>query len=346
MADLLASHKSNYVALNRGENISGTITKLTSSEILVDLGAKTEAMVLEKDKNILHSLLSTLKVGDKVMVSILSPESEKGYPIVSLRRFIDDKTWDKLSDLASRKEIMEVTVDEGTKGGFLVSTDTGLSGFLPNSHLVAQDPSALIGKKIKAAVLEVNRASKKVIFSQKSTLTQKDFEESSTSIKPGEIISGKITSVAPFGIFVSLKSFTQTPLEGFIHQSEASWEQIEMSENFKPSDILEAKVLGLDRDNKRINLSIKRLTKDPFEEVMSQFVPEKKVSGIVTKVTASGVFVDLGSGIEGIIKKEKVPPNSSYEAGQEISATVSLIDPFRHKVTLVPVLLEKPMGYR
>ena len=344
MADLLANHKSSFVSIKKGDVVEGTITKLTSAEILIDIGAKTEAVVLEKDKNILRSLLSWLKVGDKVSVSILSPESDLGFPVVSLRRFIDNKIWDRVEDLAKKKEVIEVSIDEATKGGFVASFD-GISGFLPNSHLTIQDSSGVVGNKIKVTVFEINREQRKIIFSQKTTLTAKDFEDSSKNLKDGTDVLAKILNVAPFGVFVSLPSATSTPLEGFIHQSEVSWENQDLS-SFKPSEEVKTKIIGIDSVNKRVNLSVKRLSADPFEKVMEKFTPDKKVEGTITKISSSVVTIDLGDGVEGIIKKEKVPPNSSYEVSQSISATVSEVDKNRHRVTLVPVLLEKPIGYR
>src|SRR4051812_548646 len=96
MAELMAKKSPQIHSFKKGEIIEGTITKLNKSEILVDVGAKTEAVVLEKDKSILHSLLSSLKVGDKVKVSVLNPESDQGNPVVSLRRFADEKLWGAL----------------------------------------------------------------------------------------------------------------------------------------------------------------------------------------------------------------------------------------------------------
>src|SRR5476651_1773231 len=96
MAELMASVKSAFVSPKKGETLVGKITKITSSEILVDIGAKTEAVVMEKDKKILKSLLSSIKLGDSVTVGVLNPESDMGHPVVSLRRFNDDKVWKRL----------------------------------------------------------------------------------------------------------------------------------------------------------------------------------------------------------------------------------------------------------
>lgn len=347
MADLMKSVKTNFVSPHKGEILEGTITKLTSSEILIDIGAKTEAVVLEKDKKILRSLLSGLKVGDKVSVAVLNPESDMGNPVVSLRRFNDNKVWEKLQVLQKSKEEIEVTVDESTKGGFLVSSQEGISGFLPNSQAVfLENSETLIGKKIKVSVIELNRPLKKVIFSQKASMSSEVFDKATKAFKVGDTVSAKISNIAPFGIFCTVK-VEEGAVEGFVHISEVSWEKIAtIPESFKPGDTINAKVVNFDRDSKRINLSIKALEKNPFEEKLKSYFPDQKVSGSVARVLSSGLLVDLGEGIEGFIKKEKVPPTQSFKEGSPVNATVVEIDPKKQRVILVPVLTEKPIGYR
>ena len=178
MAELLASHKSPFVTFHKGDIIEGIITKLSSSAILVDVNAKAEALVLEKDKKILHNILSSLSVGDKVLVQVLNPESEMGNPVVSLRRFLDNKLWDRVGELQKSKKAIDVMVDNIIKGGLLVTGD-GISGFLPNSQLsfatfATSDGSTqkLVGSRIKAIVLEVDRAAHRIIFSQNHFLNQ------------------------------------------------------------------------------------------------------------------------------------------------------------------------------
>ena len=114
MAELMAKSAPSIKSFKKGETVTGTITKLTSGEILVDIGAKTEAVVLEKDKAILHTLLNSLKVGDKVNVSILNPESDQGNPVVSLRRFIDERLWGELEKLKNDEVILEVNITDIT----------------------------------------------------------------------------------------------------------------------------------------------------------------------------------------------------------------------------------------
>src|SRR5258708_4417256 len=123
MGQLLAKHQNQFVALRKGESVNGKITKLTRSEIVVDTGAKTEALVLEKDKRILHTILELFKLGDTVEVNVLNPESDTGAPVVSLRRYLGKIAWKKLEELVQNKKQIEVTISEAGKAGFVVATD-------------------------------------------------------------------------------------------------------------------------------------------------------------------------------------------------------------------------------
>lgn len=347
MADLLAKHQSNFVKVQKGEVLEAVITKLTSSEILVDIGSKTEAVVMEKDRNLLRNLLSTLKIGDKVMVAVLNPESDMGNPVVSLRKFMDEKIWQKLEELKAKKSEVEINIDELTKGGFLVSTKDGISGFLPNSQAIfVQDAQALLGKPTKALVIEVSKPLKKIIFSQKAAMGSEDFDAAVKELKIGQKIETTISNIAPFGIF-TMVSFGDRKAEGFVHISEVSWEKIAtVPDNYKSGEKIQTQVIGFDNNAKRINLSIKKLSKDPFEEKLMSFAKDQKISGEISKILSSGALVNVEEGIEGFIKKDKIPPTMTLKEGQSVNATVIEIDARKHRLILVPVLKEKPIGYR
>jgi small subunit ribosomal protein S1 len=348
MADLLAKHKTTFVKVNKGEILQAVITKLNTSEILVDIGAKTEALVLEKDKKILRSLLSSLKVGDKVTVSVLNPESDYGNPVVSLRRFNESRVWVRLENLLKTKEQVEVNVEESTKGGFLVATKDGISGFLPNSQTVFLENSGnLVGHTIKVLIIELNKPLKKVIFSQKATASSADFDKAVKSLKIGQKVEATIANIAPFGIFTTINVDKDNIVEGFVHISELSWEKVAViPDTFKANDKIEVQIVNLDRDAKRVNLSIKKLVKDPFEEKLKAYKLDQKVTGIVSKVISSGVVVGLDDGVEGFIKKDKIPPTMTLKEGSSVNTTVSEVDVRKHRVVLIPVLTEKPLMYR
>lgn len=343
MAELMKSVKTPFVSLQKGSVVEGVIKKLTSAEILVDIGSKTDAVVLEKDRNNVRNILATLKVGDKVQVSILNPESDFGNTVVSLRRFIDEKLWGNLSELVKSKKELDITVDEVTRGGFLVTTGDGISGFLPNSHASG---NLEVGLKTKATLLEFDKLQHKIIFSQKKKVDSEEFTKAIRSVRIEQKIETTITSIAPFGIFVSVP-VEDSVLEGFIHVSEISWEKLEtVPADYKIGDKVDAQVIGFDKKSSRVNLSIKRLMVDPNIEKLKEFTADKKVTGKVSKVISSGVLVELSDGVEGLIKKEKIPVGTSYNEGSPVTATVLDVDSKNHRVLLVPYLIKKSIGYR
>lgn len=354
MAELLKTVKATVVSPQKGEIIKGKITKLTSAEVLVDINAKSEAVVLEKDKRILRNILTLLKVGDEVSVSVLNPESDFGNPVVSLRRYIDDLLWKKLSEKQKSQDPVVVVIREVIKGGFIVDADLGLSGFLPNSQASyageGQSESAaseFVGKKVDAYILELNRDARKIIFSQKPVLNAEDFNKAIKNLKTDQKIEVVVSNITSFGIFVSIKVVDDKTIDGLIHISEISWEKTaDPSQTAAVGDKIEAVIIGFDREAKRVDLSIKRLTTDPFGEASKGFAVDQKISGKVLRMTSSGVVIELENGIEGLIRREKIPPTVTYKEGDAVTATVSQIDTKRRKIILVPVLLRKTIGYR
>lgn len=354
MARLLATHKAPLTILKKGDNVKGIVTKLTPKEVLVDINAKTDAVVLERDSKLMRNLLAKLKVGDEVMVGILDPESEFGYPVVSLRRFMDTATWDKLTGSQKDKKAVFVMITGATRGGFLASTDDGTAGFLPTSQLsFSENQQTLVGRKIEVIVLEVNKAAHKVIFSQKALSTFSDFSEVTSALKVGQKISANISSITLFGIFLSISFGKDKYVDGLVHISEIAWEKVtEIDELFTVGQEIQGVIIGFDTNGGRVDVSIKRLTEDPFAEVAKQLSIDQKVTGKVIRVTAIGVLIALTKPavdekqVEVIIKKDKIPPTKSYEVGETVTATISEVDTKRHRINLTPVLTEKPIGYR
>lgn len=349
MEELMKSAKTSFTVLHKGNIVKGIVTKVSPAEILVDVNAKSLALAIEKDKKAMRYLLSFLKAGDKVDATVVSPESEFGTPIVSLRKYAQDFAWEKLSELQKQKKPIEVVVTEFTKGGYTVDVlGSGLSGFLPHSYATSlKNDQDAINRKIAVFVVDINKGVKKIILSQKPILDRAEFEALTKGIKIGQKIDSIISHITTFGAFVTLQNPEGAALDGLIHISEFAWDRTTNIEGeFKVGQVVKAMVIGIDKETKRIDLSIKRLTKDPFEEASKRFSVDQKVKGKITQVQSSGVVLELGDGAQGFIRREKIPPTISYKAGQEIEASVVQIDKERHRIILVPVLLEKPIGYR
>lgn len=349
MAELMASQNTSFVTLHKGDILEGKITKLTSGEILVDINAKAEAVVLEKDKKILRNILDSFKVGDTVSIQILNSESDLGHPVVSLRRFLNNRLWSKITQLQKDKTVVNATVNEIIKGGLLVTTDDGISGFLPNSQIsfaASNDESPTGGTHMKAIILEADRNTGKIIFSQSQSVTSEDFMKSTKRLKVGERIKTTVTNVTPYGLFVSVP-IEESSIDGFIHISEISWGKVmDIASEYSSGDTVEAQIAGFDQEARRVNLSVKKLMTDPFEEKMKNYPVDKKVTGKVREMRPIGISVDIGDGIEALIKKEKIPPTMSLAVGDSIDAVVSDVDVKRRRVILTPILKEKPLTYR
>jgi len=348
MAQLLAKHQNKFITLKKGESIKAKITKLTPNEILVDAGAKTEAVVLERDKRILQTIMQQFKLGDTVEVNVLNPESESGQSVVSLRRYLGNMAWEKLETFQKKSEQLDVTVKDVSKAGYVVDTAFGVSGFLRQSHAIYSQEGLNLGQTVKARVLELNRADNKVIFSQKQSLTAEEFAEISKQYKIGAKLKVTVTTVTPFGVYVALpKAKGGSETEGFIHVSEISWEKVnDLSELFVPGQEIEAVLSRFDAETRRISLSIKRLTADPFETLAMKYPVDAKVKGTVTALVDGDVIFSFGEGAEGVLRKDKIPPTTTYKEGQEATLIISDHDKRRHRILVLPVLLEKPIGYR
>ncbi|MBI4080487.1 MAG: 30S ribosomal protein S1 [Candidatus Levybacteria bacterium] len=366
MARLLASQKTKIVSLHKGDVVKGKITKIARGEVFIDINAKTEALVLEKDRRLLKRLLAVIHEGMEVDCTVITPESESGNPLVSLRRYMENEAWQLLEAMQKEKQSLEVTVTDAIKGGFIVATDSGVTGFLPHSHTASQQQQPSVGKKVKVSLLELNRAENKVIFSQKHAMTEAEFRNITRGFSIGQKVRVEVMNITNFGIFVAvpvstkgegeqqtmspdtpIKSGDKIGVDGLIHISEISWDKVDDLQGlYNVGDTLEAAIIRIDTDARRIDLSVKRLSVDPFEEIAKKYPIDTKVSGAVSKVVAGNVYVAFAVGVEGIIRKEKIPPNMSMNEGKQVTAVVTEIDKRRHRIMLSPVLLEKPIGYR
>ena len=180
-------------------------------------------------------------------------------------------------------------------------------------------------------------------------MSEEEFASLSKQFKIGEKLKVIVATVTPFGLYVALPKAKESSedLEGFIHISEVSWEKVaDLSELFAPGDEIEAVLTRFDSETRRISLSLKRLTADPFETFIEMYPVETKVRGTVTSIVDGDVIFTFGEGAEGVLRKDKIPPTTTYKEGQEVNLTIADHDKRKHRILVSPVLLEKPMGYR
>ena len=344
MAELMAK-SSGLAGLKKGDIVEGTVKKLTPQEILLEIGAKSDALVIEYDKQNLENLLNLLHVGDKVKASVISPESEDGFPVVSLRRTLDDLLYSGFESHFSQNEVIKVRVADTTKGGYFVENELGIRGFLPNSQTM--NDSVSVGDTIEVKIIEFDKSKKRVIFSQKAVAYTSTISEIEQQVKRGESYDALIETVTPYGLYVTFSPKKGSTIEGFIHISEISYQRVEnISQDFKKGDKITAQVLDIDRENRRVNLSIKNLQKDTFGEVKERYPIDKKIKVIIKDSRTRGVTVTLDDKTEGFIPAQKIASSTTYLKGDALEVEVSDYDEKRRLIIVSPVLKEVPIGYR
>lgn len=355
MEELLAATGYQLKGLKKGDVVEGTITKVSPREIFIDIGGKAEGVVIDRELESYKDMLMSLTPGDKVVAQVIVAENDRGQSVLSLRRSIFEKRWDTLVIHHKSGEPLDVIIKEPVRGGVLVDYG-GLRGYIPQSQLdgtMAKQVDKTTGRKISVKVLEVDKDTNRLIFSQRAVSEAEAFakqKELLDSLGEGETVTASITGVVPFGAFAKLKVSKEGhehEVEGLIHISEIAWEKVEDPASYvKAGDSVKVKVIGIDKETGKVTLSLKQLLPDPWEHVLDMFEKDSTVKGTVSRVTPYGVFVNLSPGIEGLIHISKISPGEEPKVGDEITCTVEDVQPDKRKISLSMTLTEKPIGYR
>lgn len=355
MEELLSMTGYTLRGFQKNDMVTGVITSVNPKEITVDIGGKTDAVVISREMEFYKDILLTLKPGDKVTGRVILSENEKGQPVISLRQDIVSKRWDTLKKFMEEGVNVDIIIREPVRGGVLVEYG-GLRGYIPQSHLepsVGKQLEKSLGRTIQVKVIEVDVESNRLVFSQRAV------SESANLAKQKELLSfisiegvydAVVTGVVPFGAFAKIKVDKEGQtheLEGLIHISEIAWEKVEDPNVYlKINDTIKIKVIGIDEKTGKLTFSIKQLLPDPWEDVREMFEKDQKISGKIARITQYGLFVTLSPGIEGLVHISKIAPDFTPKVGDEITCTIEEVSPEKRKISLSIALTEKPMGYR
>ncbi len=341
MDELLESSKTEH--LKAGDVVEGTLISVKKHEVWVDLGARGVGVVMRRE--IGHG--QNLKVGDKLTTSVVDPEADEGFALLSVRKAAKDRGWDELQRIFDEKETIEVKPYDANRGGLLIEFE-GIRGFLPVSQLAAghyprvsgadkdeilQKLNSLTGKILKVKVLDASKKDNKLIFSEKEAVKD-DMQDILTKLKVGDTVKGVITGVIDFGAFVNVDG-----IEGLIHISEISWERVENPKDYlKVGQEVEAKIIAIDKD--RLSLSLKQMQEDPWLEEVKQFEAAKEVEGKVTRITPFGAFVQLSPAVEALVhvsemsNDESIDPEKIFRLNEKKKFKILDIDKESRKISL------------
>jgi small subunit ribosomal protein S1 len=364
MEELLAEQDSDIKSFKHGDVVEGTVVRIDKDEILVDIGAKSEGVVSNRElygRN--AESQPALAIGDTVLVYVLQPESQEGHVVLSLRRAGLERKWRSMQEQFESGVIIEAPVIDHNKGGLIV--DCGIRGFVPISQIVdfprrpqndqprdaaqeiAEKLQPFVGRKLRLKILEVNRKANRLILSEKVALYEERREkrdELFSSLQVGQKVSGTVRSIAPFGVFVDLGG-----IDGLVHKSELSWNKVNNPEaGYKVGDEVEAEVIDINHERGRISLSIRRLQPDPWHSTVADFKVGDIIDGTVTKLVNFGAFVRVRDGLEGLIHISELShqrvahPGDVVHEGQTLKLKIISLDSERHRLGLSLKQAEEP----
>ncbi len=342
MDELLAG--SDIQNLKTGDVVEGKITSVKKHEVWVDLGPHGVGVVMRRE--IGHG--QKLEEGQEVTTSVVDPEMDEGYALLSMRRAAKDRGWDELQRIFDAGETLDITPYDANRGGLLVEFE-GIRGFLPVSQLAAgnyprvsgadkdeilQKLNELTKKSIKVRILDVSRKDNKLIFSEKEAVKE-DTQELFSKLKVGDTVEGVVTGVIDFGVFVNVEG-----IEGLIHISEISWERVENPrDHIKTGEKVEAKIIAIDKD--RLSLSLKQMSEDPWLKEVKSFTKGDVVEGRVTRITPFGAFVQLSPSVEALVHvsemggdDDSIDPEKLFKLNEKKEFKVLDVDTDSRKIAL------------
>ncbi|MFI5240475.1 MAG: 30S ribosomal protein S1 [Candidatus Saccharimonadia bacterium] len=341
MEELLAT--SSIGAMAVGDVVEGKVIAAEKHEIWLDLGPRGTGLVIGRE----IEQSEEISPGDTISASVLEPETEEGYAVLSLKKVAKEKGWESLEERLTNAEVFAVSPFDANKGGLLVEVD-GIRGFLPVSQLSAENYprvsgadkdeilhrlTRLVGKPLQVRILDLDRRENKLIFSEKAA-RREDTEGKVAKMAVGDVVKGAVTGVVDFGIFVNVDG-----VEGLVHISEIAWDRVESPAKYvKVGDTIEAKIISIDRD--KLSLSMKQLKPDPWIEEISGYKVGDSVKGKITRITPFGAFVQVTSVIEALVHISELSdehvddPSKLVNLGETKTFKIIAIEPDAHKLSL------------
>lgn len=351
LMDLLEETPQGFRTLRRGEIVDGVVVKVTRDEILVDIGTKAEAVIPAQETGVSPGeLLAAAKPGESIVAMVVEPEDREGHAVLSLARARIERGWRGLQRTFEEGTTIEAEVVDFNRGGLIVDVQ-GLRGFVPLSQIVdLRQPGAqedtlegrierMKGRVLALKLIEINRRRNRLILSERAADQERRLRERDRLIgelQEGQTHSGRVSSICDFGAFVDLGG-----ADGLVHLTELSWAPVSHpSQMLRVGDQVDVFVLGVDRERKKISLSLKRLRAEPWQTVVDRYRVGQHVVARVTKVVTFGAFVEVEPGVEGLVHVSELSdqrvqhPRTIVREGDVITVKILRIEPERRRLGL------------
>ena len=340
--EILAAVDETIKYFDDGDIVEGTVVKVDRDEVLLDIGYKTEGVILARELSIKHDVDpdEIVSVGDEIEALVLQKEDKEGRLLLSKKRAQYERAWGTIERVKEEDGVVTGTVIEVVKGGLIL--DIGLRGFLPASLVEmrrVRDLQPYVGRELEAKIIELDKNRNNVVLSRRAYLEQTQSEVRTNflqTLQKGQVRSGVVSSIVNFGAFVDLGG-----VDGLVHVSELSWKHID-----HPSEVVEVgqevtvEVLEVDFDRERVSLSLKATQEDPWQAFARTHAIGQVVPGKVTKLVPFGAFVRVEDGIEGLVHISELAqrhvevPEQVAKVGDEVFVKVIDIDLDRRRISL------------
>lgn len=364
MEALLRDSDFEFRRLRRGDTVEGTVVRVDQDEVLVDIGLKSEGVIPARELLGEDEEAEPLHVGDRTLVYVMQPETQEGNAVLSLRRAQAERSWRDIEDAYHRGVILDAPVVDFNKGGLIVDLK-GVRGFVPVSQVldlrnvsrqegeneeVNQTLAAMKGRRLPLKIIEINRSRNRLILSERAAVqeqrTQKK-DELMDHLEPSQIRHGRVSNLTSFGAFVDLGG-----ADGLVHVSELSYNRVNHpSEVLQVGQEVDVYVLSVDRETKKIALSLKRALPDPWSTVDETYHIGQVVPATITKLAKFGAFAKVEEGLEGLIHLSELTDQTIQDAsqvvqeGQPINAKIIHINSQRRRLGLSVRQAQEPAGY-
>lgn len=331
-------YDSTFVQINDGEMIKGTVVGLTKTDVVLNIGFKSDGLVsLNEFRD-----MPNLKIGDEVEVLVVEKEDREGHLHLSRRQARIARSWERIMEVHKTGEVITGTVTNKTKGGLIVDV-FGMETFLPGSQIDVKpvtDYDQFVGKTMEFKVVKINEAIKNAVVSHKA-LIESDIEaqraEIMSKLEKGQVLEGTVKNITDFGAFMDLGG-----LDGLLYITDISWGRISHpSEVLKLDQKINVVVLDFDDEKKRISLGLKQLTPHPWDVLPETIAEGNVVKGKVVNIEDYGAFLEIQPGVEGLVHVSEItwantPINAKefFKLGDEYEAKIVTLDKASRKMSL------------
>jgi small subunit ribosomal protein S1 len=337
---LVDVYDSSFRNIAEGEVMKGTVLKVTPSEVIVDVGYKSEGIIAISEFLDERGAV-TVQPGDTVDVLLERTEDREGYVVLSREKAEKMKIWDEVEKAYAERKVVIGRVIERIKGGLAV--DIGVRAFLPGSQIdvrPVRNLDALRGQELRMRVIKVNKKRGNIVLSRKVLLEEENAEKKKHTLHTlgeGKVLRGVVKNLTDYGAFIDLGG-----IDGLLHITDMSWGRVgHPSELFKVNDEIDVIVLKYDPSTERVSLGHKQLVSDPWSAVTDRYPVSARVSGKVVSLTDYGAFVELEPGVEGLIhvsemswSKRVKHPSKILNVGDTVDAMVLGVDPQARRISL------------